>query len=70
MTHNIDMDFFKFQDLRNVFGICEISVLPSIYGGFALTCLEFLAMGCPVIRSNTPGWSDRFEITRIFEKRK
>lgn len=69
MNHHIDMEFLGFQDPRNVFGICDISVLPSIYEGFSLTCLESLAMGCPVIRSNTPGWSDMFEITRVFEKK-
>lgn len=67
--HHIDMKFLGFQNPRDVFGICDISVLPSIYEGFGITCIESLAMGCPVIRSNTPGWSDLADVTKVFEKK-
>lgn len=66
--HNIDMLFLGFSNPRDVFGICDISVLPSMNEGFPLTVIESLAMGCPVIRSNTPGWEDTKEIALVFEK--
>lgn len=66
--HGIDVEFLGFQNPREIFGICDISLLPSIYEGFPLTVLESLAMGCPVIRSNTPGWMDTEDIAKVFEK--
>lgn len=66
--HNIDLEYLGFQRPRDVFGICDVSVLPSIYEGFGLTVIESLAMDCPVIRSNTPGWQDMKDITLVFEK--
>lgn len=65
----IDMNFLGFQNPRDVFGICNISVLPSIYEGFSLTSIESLAMGCPVIRSDTPGWTDMKDIVLVFPKK-
>ena len=67
--HSIDTEFIGFQNPRDIFGICNISVLPSIYEGFALTAVESLIMGCPVIRSDTPGWSDMQDITLVFHKK-
>ena len=67
-THNIDVNFLGFQNPRDIFGLCDISVLPSIFEGFGLTVLESLSMNCPVIRSNTPGWMDTKAISLIFKK--
>lgn len=67
--NRIDVDFLGFQSPREIFGISDLSVLPSIYEGFALTCLESLAMECPVIRSDTPGWSDMQDICMVFPKK-
>lgn len=67
-NHDIDMEFLGFQKPRDVFGISNISVLPSIYEGFGLTVIESCAMECPVIRSRTPGWIDTDEIALSFEK--
>lgn len=66
--NDINMSYVGFQNPRNFFGVCNVSVLPSVLEGFGLTVLESLAMGCPVIRSDTPGYSDTKEITYIFEK--
>lgn len=65
----LDVEFVGFQNPRKFFGICDISVLPSIFEGFALTVIESLAMGCPVIRSDTPGWSDMKDVTFVFHKK-
>ncbi len=65
----IDMVFLGFQNPRNIFGISDVAVLPSIYEGFGITVIEALAMGCPVIRSDTPGWIDTKEICRVFPKK-
>ena len=35
----------------------------------ALSIIEALSMGCPVIRSKTPGWSAISEGVLVFEKR-
>lgn len=66
--HDINMQFLGFQNPRDIFGICNVSVLPSIYEGFPLTVLESLAMGCPAIRSDTPGWADTKDIALVFKK--
>lgn len=66
--NDIDMRYVGFQNPRDFFGICNISVLPSVLEGFGLTVLESLAMGGPVVRSDTPGYSDTKEITYVFEK--
>ncbi len=68
-AHKIDMSFLGFQNPREVFGVCDISILPSIYEGFPLTVIESLMMACPVIRSNTPGWLDTKDIALTFNKR-
>ena len=65
----LDVEFVGFQNPRKFFGVCDISILPSIFEGFALTVIESLAMGCPVIRSDTPGWSDMKDITLVFHKK-
>ena len=66
--HNIDVKYLGFRKPRDVFGICDMSTLPSIYEGFGLTVIESLAMSCPVIRSDTPGWADTKDIALIFKK--
>lgn len=67
--NNINLEYVGYQNPRYFFSICDISILPSIYEGFGLTVLESLAMGCPVIRSDTPGWTDTKDISFVFKKR-
>lgn len=67
--HSINVKFLGFQNPRDFFGICDISVLPSIYEGFGLTVIESCAMECPVIRSDTPGWMDTKDIALVFKKK-
>lgn len=67
-NNNIRVSFLGFQKPRDVFGVAHISVLPSIYEGFALTVIESIAMGCPAIRSDTPGWSVMKEYCMVFQK--
>ena len=68
-VNKIDVEYLGFRKPREVFGVCDVYVLPSIYEGFALTALESLAMACPVIRSDTPGWSDMKDFTLVFPKK-
>lgn len=66
--NDIDMRYVEFQNPRDFFGICDISVLTFVLEGFGLTVLESLAMGCPVVRTDTLGYSDTKEIIYVFEK--
>ncbi|MDH5542744.1 MAG: glycosyltransferase family 4 protein [Nitrospinota bacterium] len=48
-------DFIK--DIRGVYAVCDISVLPSYYkeGGYPRALLEAMSFGKPVITTDTPG---------------
>lgn len=61
-SNKIDCTYLGFCDPREIYGISDLAVLPSIYEGFSLSSIEALAMGCPVIRSKTPGYADMEEI--------
>lgn len=62
--------YIGFQNLRNVLGISNIMVLPSIYEGFGLVCVEAFLMKVPVIRSDSPGHTDMEDICKVFQKQK
>lgn len=66
--NDINVEFLEFSKPRDVFGVSDLFVLPSIYEGFALVCIEALAMGCAVIRSRTPGWQEMQEWVEVVEK--
>jgi galacturonosyltransferase len=66
--HNINVEFLGFSEPRDVFGIADLLVLPSVYEGFSLVCIEALAMGCAVIRTKTPGWQEMQEWVKCIEK--
>lgn len=66
--NQIDLKFLEYSKPREVFGVADLFVLPSIYEGFALVCIEALAMGCAVIRTRTPGWHEMQEWVEIVEK--
>ena len=67
--NHIDMEFLGFQSPREIFGISDVAILPSLYEGFPLTVIEALVMGCPVIRSDTPGWYDTQAYCLTFPKK-
>lgn len=66
--NKIDVEFLDYSKPRDVFGVSDLIVSPSLYEGFSLTCIEALAMGCAVIRSRTPGWHEMQEWIEIVEK--
>ena len=59
--NHINVSFLGFSNPRDIFGISDLFVLPSLYEGFALVCIEALVMGCAVIRSDTHGWQEMAE---------
>lgn len=68
VKNDIAVKFLPYSKPRDVFGISDLFVLPSLYEGFALVCIEALAMGCAVIRSRTPGWQEMEKWVEIVEK--
>lgn len=64
----IDLTFLDYSKPRDVFGVSDLFVLPSLYEGFPLVCIEALAMKCAVLRSRTPGWQELEDYVGIFEK--
>lgn len=60
--------FLDYSKPREVFGVSDLFVLPSLYEGFSLVCIEALAMGRAVLRSRTPGWQEMQDYVGIFEK--
>lgn len=67
--NNIPYRYVGFQSPREIFGVSDLAVLPSIYEGFALVCTEALAMECPVVRSDSPGHSDMSDVTLVHRKK-
>lgn len=68
LENGIPFEFVGFQSPRDIFGIADLAVIPSLFEGFSIACVEALAMQCPVVRSNTPGYSDMTDITLVHEK--
>lgn len=67
-ANSIPYRYVGFQSPREVFGVSDLAVLPSIYEGFALVCTEAFAMECPVVRSDSPGHSDMSDVALIHRK--
>lgn len=66
--HGLDCQYLGFQSPREVFGVSDLAVLPSLYEGFALVCTEALSMECPVVRSDSPGHTDMRDVTLVHQK--
>lgn len=67
--NDINAEFQDYSNPRDVFGVSDIFVLPSLHEGFPLVCIEALAMRCAVIRSNTPGWQEIADYVEVVEKK-
>lgn len=67
--NEINVEFLDYSKPRDVFGISDIFVLPSIWEGFGLVCIEALAMECAVIRSDTPGWQEMQDYVEVVPKK-
>ncbi|MEQ2464770.1 glycosyltransferase family 4 protein [Niallia hominis] len=67
-NHGININFCGFQNVRKIFGISNLAILPSYKEGFGLVCVEGFAMRCPYIRSDSPGASDMRGISLVFKK--
>lgn len=66
--HQIDTEYLDYSKPRDVFGVSDLFVLPSLKEGFPLVAIEALAMDCAVIRSRTPGWQEMQDWVEVVEK--
>ena len=66
--NDVDCNYLGFCKPRDVYGIADLAVLSSLYEGFSISSIEALAMGCPVVRSDSPGYTDMKEIVRVCRK--
>lgn len=53
--------FTGFADGRELLSVSDLMVLPSVQEGYAISCIEALCMGVPVIRTKTGGYEDTKE---------
>lgn len=65
--NNVDCSHIGFCNPRDVYGISDLAVLPTKYEGFLLSSVEAMAVGCPVLRSKSPGSDEMKEIVRLCE---
>lgn len=66
--NGVDCKYCGFADQRGIFGVSDLFVLPSLYEGFALVCVEAVCAGCATVRSETPGWKTMKDFVLHFEK--
>lgn len=50
--------FTGFADGQELLSVSDLMVLPSVQEGYAISCIEALCMGVPVIRTKTGGYED------------
>jgi glycogen(starch) synthase len=55
MDHGTFLGWIGDDVLRSLYGIADLTVVPSIYEPFGLVALEAMASGCPVIVADTGG---------------
>jgi glycogen(starch) synthase len=55
MEHGTFLGWIGDDVLRSLYGIADLTVVPSIYEPFGLVALEAMASGCPVIVADTGG---------------
>lgn len=68
VENHVDCNYVGFCKPRDVYGIADLAVLSSLYEGFSISSIEALAVGCPVVRSDSPGHTDMKEIVRVCRK--
>ena len=56
--NNLDCKYLGFCSPRIVYGISNLAIQDTKYEGFPLSCIEAMAMCCPVLRSRSPGYLD------------
>lgn len=66
--NHIDCSYLGFCRPRDVYGISDLAVLSSAYEGFSISSIEAIAVGCPVIRSDSPGFTDMKAFVRVCKK--
>lgn len=66
--NNVDCSYIGFCKPRDVYGISDLAVLSSMYEGFSISSIEAMAVGCPVVRSDSPGYTDMKDIVRVCKK--
>jgi glycosyltransferase involved in cell wall biosynthesis len=66
--NHLDCSYLGFCKPRDVYGIADLAVLSSMYEGFSISSIEAIAVGCPVLRSDSPGYTDMKEIVLVCRK--
>ena len=67
--NNVDARYIGFQKMPKILAASDIMVLPSLYEGFPIVCIESFFMKTPVIRSDAPGSTDMKDICMVFHKK-
>lgn len=65
---NVRVNYVGFQDMNKLMSVSNIMCLPSLYEGFGIVCAEAFLMKVPVVRSDTPGSTDMYDICKVFPK--
>lgn len=65
--NNIKLKNIGVQKPRDFFSAFDLFVLPSRKEGFGMVCIESLAMKCPVIRTNSPGWQELQDYCEVID---
>lgn len=66
--NHVDCRYIGFCKPREVYGISDLAVLSSMYEGFSISSIEAVAVGCPVLRSDSPGFTDMKQFVRVCRK--
>lgn len=62
----VNCRYLGYANPREVYGISDLAVMPTFHEGFLISSLEAFSMHCPVVRSNTPGYTEMLETALIW----